>query len=205
MENQFNKATYFTSTYNRELSNINKEHTSQFKLPKLALWPDNNIYFREGLHHLLLCQSVNFTHQSYIYIDFSSYNTRYFTTKKWIQNLKPLVLKVIIICDRMTAPLAAFWLQEEPIIYAALFANEIFEKSGRIYDLRGNEFKNTKITRLKALTKKEFYFMSLIFDGNSIKSISITLNINLKKAYNTYQSICQKMAVNLKFLLRIHC
>ena len=103
-----NKVTCFACNYNCQLINGSAEPIYHCNLKKAISWPDNNIYFREGLHHLLFREETRIFCRGHIFLDFSLYNIRYFTNRDWIQLLKSLGLKVIIICDPIMAPLAAF-------------------------------------------------------------------------------------------------
>ncbi len=200
-----NKVTCFACNYNCQLINGSAEPIYHCNLKKAISWPDNNIYFREGLHHLLFREETRIFCRGHIFLDFSLYNIRYFTNRDWIQLLKSLGLKVIIICDPIMAPLAAFWYLQESIIYTILFAKNVFNELGSISTYPASKYITKENTSIKALNNLEFKFISLILNGNSIKRISTILNVNLKKSYNIYQSICRKMGVDLKLILRLHC
>ncbi|MFD3232294.1 hypothetical protein [Rahnella aceris] len=171
---------------------------------ELTLWPESNYYLKLGLAASPLSMHVDMK-KEYIFIDFSMMHIRYLTNSHWIALLKNTNKKLILICDSVMGPLAEYWRVQERRIYSVIYSS--CELNGIVETLKLSHSCSCLTCKgeVKRLSAYEVHYMDLTFLGLTPLSISKTLNIPIKKVYNTKRSINNKFRKDIKLLCLNSC
>lgn len=98
---------------------------------RYCVWPDKNIYLKNGVHCFLINKHYNFSNSGFIFVDFSRYNIRLFTNNKWLEYLIKTGLRVVLIADRLAQPLALYWKHRCQQIISIINASDTRHEIGK--------------------------------------------------------------------------
>ncbi|WP_072094173.1 hypothetical protein [Trabulsiella odontotermitis] len=166
------------------------------------LWPERNSYLKTGLLESYLLHSKIITLNGFVFVDFSVSNLRYFVGQEWIDRLTETGMKIIIIADRVLAPLANYWLKKwrgvQGIIYADDSASHIHYKFERIFSGR---FAN--ITRGPTLNDSEFSLLALILSESGLRKAHRLNELNVSEIYVRKNRLERKLGCNINKLFSL--
>ncbi|ORM67317.1 LuxR family transcriptional regulator [Pantoea rwandensis] len=189
--------------YGCQLTDRNNDILNRCPIQKIAVWPDSNHYLTRGVLSLVAGRYESVFCRGCIFVDFSIYNIRYLTNKHWIDYLKSTGLTIVLICDRALAALAAHWMKREGI-HSVIYCEEQLVDIKRTINSTYYGLKGGAKRRVNALSSEEVAFLDLALKGNSLSSISLAMNHDIKKIYNMKDSIRRKTGTSLNQLLSGH-
>ena len=159
---------------------------------KYCLWPDKNMYMKYGAQQILMNARYMLLHTGLIYVDFSRYNIRLFTNRKWIDYLTKTGLRLVLIADRFTQPLALYWKKNcrniMSVVYASDSDNEI-EKKIQLHFLGQRDGK----VYSPALNENEVRVFELLIKEKTVSQIADEMSFPEKKIYAIKLSLQNKM------------
>lgn len=189
--------------YGCQLTDRNNDILTRCPIQKIAVWPDSNHYLTRGVLSLVAGRYESVFCRGCIFVDFSIYNIRYLTNKHWIDYLKSTGLTLVLICDRALAALATHWIKREGI-HSVIYCEEQLVDIKRTINSTYYGLKGGVNRRVNALSSEEVAFLDLALKGNSLSSISLAMNYDMKKIYNMKDSIRRKTGTSLNQLLSGH-
>ena len=152
------------------------EHT------QFAVWPEVNIYFRNGIIEKFLMKYQNHLPGGFIFIDFSFANLRYFVKSDWVDYLISAKMYIILIADKKMSSLANYWLVNRQEIRGVIYScdNEavIEQKIKRLF--RG-ELANRRMG--ETLNRAEYSLLVHFIAGRGFKEIVELDHLKPKEVY----------------------
>lgn len=160
--------------------------------PKYCMWPDRNFYLKHGMQLLLMNSSYGLLDIDLIFVDFSRYNIRLFTNKEWIHYLTRTDLRLVLIADRFTHPLALYWKKQCQQIAAVISVDDTKKEIQRKIQLHFFGGKVGENTQPK-LSDIEVQILELMIAEKSVKRIADELSLSEKRIYAIKLSLQNKM------------
>ncbi|KHJ67547.1 LuxR family transcriptional regulator [Pantoea rodasii] len=189
--------------YRCQLTDRNNDILHRCPIQKIAVWPDSNHFLMKGVLSLVAGRYESVFCRGCIFVDFSIHNIRYLTNKNWIEYLKSTGLTIVLVSDRALSALAAHWIKREGIHSIIYCEDQLVDIKKTInstyYGLKGGATR-----RVNALSHEEVDFLDLALKGNSLSSISVAMNHDMKKIYNIKDSIRRKTGTSFNQLLSGH-
>ncbi|HEB5107376.1 TPA: hypothetical protein R0E84_005714 [Klebsiella pneumoniae] len=156
------------------------------------MWPDKNIYLKNGVHCFLINKHYNFSNSGYVFVDFSRYNIRLFTNDKWIEYLIKTGLRIVLIADRLAQPLALYWKHRCQQILSIIYTSDTRNEIERKIHLSFLGQKDGRGYRQK-LSAQEVLVLDLLLAEKSVKEIAQELRMAEKRIYAIKLSLQNKM------------
>ncbi|PXI86811.1 response regulator receiver protein [Klebsiella pneumoniae] len=157
-----------------------------------CVWPDKNIYLKNGVHCFLINKHYNFSNSGYVFVDFSRYNIRLFTNDKWIVYLIKTGLRIVLIADRLAQPLALYWKHRCQQILSIIYTSDTRNEIERKIHLSFLGQKDGRGYRQK-LSAQEVLVLDLLLAEKSVKEIAQELQMAEKRIYAIKLSLQNKM------------
>ena len=126
------------------------------------------------------------------FVDFSRYNIRLFTNKEWIHYLTRTDLRLVLIADRFTHPLALYWKKQCQQIAAVISVDDTKKEIQRKIQLHFFGGKVGENTQPK-LSDIEVQILELMIAEKSVKRIADELSLSEKRIYAIKLSLQNKM------------
>ena len=147
-----------------------------------AIWPEGNVYLRDGLLKKILLESNNRLSRGFLFVDFSLPWLREFTDPLWVERLLNTRLRIVIVADKHLVPLANYWLTKSNKIHGILYANDDDEtlriKVRRLFT------GHLAVNRQGAMLNfTEYILLSRYVSGKCTQNIIGIDNIDSKKIY----------------------
>ncbi|CAM7487316.1 HTH luxR-type domain-containing protein [Citrobacter sedlakii] len=179
-----------TDTFNVRMLNCME---SQYNI-----WPIGNFLLEKGITLLLKDNYYNIHSGGMIFVDFSHYYLSLFADDAWLNHLKKVPMKIILLSDQTMEPLAGYWKHKETCIVDVLTVRTYkplaLRKSGRMVSMNQSQ----KITRATGLEVK---ILHLLLSGYSTQEVAEIVRISNKSVFNLKYSLERKMGKKLKELI----
>ncbi|WP_341551624.1 LuxR C-terminal-related transcriptional regulator, partial [Klebsiella michiganensis] len=159
---------------------------------RYCVWPDKNIYLKNGVHCFLINKHYNFSNSGFIFVDFSRYNIRLFTNDKWIEYLIKTGLRIVLIADRLAQPLALFWKHRCQQIVSIINTSDTRDEIEKKIQLSFLGQRDGRGYRQK-LSDQEVLVLDLLLAEKSVKQIANELQMAEKRIYAIKLSLQNKM------------
>lgn len=147
-----------------------------------AIWPEGNGFLKTGVIEKLLLNNQNYLSRGFIFVDFSFPNLRLFSEPKWVDHLAHSGMHIVLISDRILAPLANYWLSKSNKIQGIIYSDDTEDiQHQKIRRLFTGHLANSK--RGRSLNYTEMILLMRFMSGVSIQQITKLDNIDIKKIY----------------------
>ncbi len=157
-----------------------------------CVWPDKNIYLKNGVQCFLINKHYNFSHAGFIFVDFSRYNIRLFTNNKWIEYLSRTGLRMILIADRLAQPLALYWKHRCKQIFSVINTSDTKNEIEKKIQLSFLGKRDERGYRQK-LSDQEVLVLDHLLAEKSVKQIAKEMLVAEKRIYAIKLSLQNKM------------
>ena len=157
-----------------------------------CIWPNKNIFFNIGVECMLISTHHNLVRAGFIFIDFSYYNIRMFTHSRWINEVKKIGLRIIIVSDRFMRPLAAYWQKNNEDILCIINASDTLGEINRKITLAFNGRRVFESYRGK-LTSLEMCVLDMLLREYSVNQMADLLSMKDKKIYDAKRNLQKKV------------
>ena len=165
-----------------------------------AVWPEGNDYLKKGIVEKLLLNNHNHLSHGFIFIDFSFPNLRLFTDPQWVDRLTQSGMHIVLIADRILAPLANYWLSKSNKIQGIIYSNDSDEvQHQKIRRLFRGHLANSK--RGRSLNYTEMVLLKRFISGVSIQQITRIDNIDVKRIYVYKLRLEDKLGLSIHKIL----
>lgn len=149
---------------------------------QFAVWPEANIYFKNGVIERFLMKYKNHLARGFIFIDFSFSNLRYFVKSDWVDYLISTKMYIILIADKKMSSLANYWLVNRQEIRGVIYSSDnedvIEQKIKRLF--RG-ELANRRMG--ETLNRAEYSLLVHFIAGRGFKEIVELDQLKPKEVY----------------------
>ena len=157
-----------------------------------CIWPNKNIFFNIGVECMLISTHYNLVHTGFIFVDFSYYNIRMFTHQRWINEVKKIGLRIIIVSDRFMQPLAAYWQKNDDDISCVISASDTLDEINRKMTLAFNGRRVFENYRVK-LTSLEVCILDMMLREYSVNQMADLLSLKDKQIYEAKRNLQKKV------------
>lgn len=165
-----------------------------------AVWPEGNDYLKKGIIEKLLLNNHNHLSHGFIFIDFSFPNLRLFTDPQWVDRLTQSGMHIVLIADRILAPLANYWLSKSNKIQGIIYSSDSDEvQHQKIRRLFRGHLANSK--RGRSLNYTEMILLKRFISGISIQQITRIDNIDVKRIYVYKLRLEDKLGLSIHKIL----
>ncbi|EER1716048.1 hypothetical protein GBE07_004599 [Escherichia coli] len=160
------------------------------------LWPGRNYFLQRGLMEEYMHYSNFMLFNSFLFVDFSITNIRYFLEQECFDHLSAADMKIIIISDKILMPLANYYIKKcdgiDSIIYADSNSIDIKHRFERIFSGR-----SANVRRGGTLNEAEFSLLKLLLSGSGFKKIHKTEKLNMNNIYTHKSRLEKKMGCSM--------
>lgn len=165
-----------------------------------AVWPERNLYLKNGLIVKFLMKYQNFLSNGFVFVDMSLPNLRCFVNPHWIDSLIKTEMHIVIITDATLAPLANYWLKNRAEIRGILYSSDPEDTQAcKIKKLFRGEHANTKVG--DTLNQGEFNMLAHFTSGNSLKEIIELEEAKAKEIYVRKLRLESKLGYRINTIL----
>lgn len=169
-----------------------------------CMWPEENIYFHQGVVEGILSRNHNSRQKGFIFVDFSISFLHLYLNDNWIRYLSDTEMGIVLLCDRNMQALANYWLKNTQYISAVIYQNEnlqtVNDKIKQVFIGR-----NILIRKGNTLTATEFNILSGLVSGRSYLQVACELNMDIRSVYAYKQRIEKRMGSKLNALfIHVH-
>jgi DNA-binding CsgD family transcriptional regulator len=166
-----------------------------------SIWPDRNYYLRLGIHATLREKQHNHLKFSFIFVDFSHYNIKFFSDADWIKNLAKSGSGLILLSDYRMDNLASWWWKHHQRIATVIYSSDCQQTiNKKIKDVLIGRWGNG--VKAGSLTTSEVEVLNLLVQEYTLTEIADSLQLDKKKLYNIRFSLQKKLngEINTLFL-----
>ncbi len=159
---------------------------------KLAVWPDNNQYFKFAINEMIFKQQRCYLADGVVFVDFSLSNILMFIKDEWLEFLSRTGMALVLVTDKEMLPIANYWYSQSNAVRAILQPQE--EDADALRKKVRKVFYGASLTyqKLPRVTRREMSVLDLVLQGKSVAEIAGQLNCQPKSIYEYKASLRRK-------------